>query len=146
MNKHSDNMPQIGFGTYLIPDDEAQAMVSAAMKIGYRHIDTAEGYGNESGIGEALKHAHANLNLKKEDIFQSVSMKDAIDQMEWAFRNLYRFSSKIPIRSHVNFNNTGSSLIMPGYIKDNPYFIVKIINISQIRKPSIIGIINVFDK
>ena len=83
--------------------------------------------------------------LKKEDIFQSVSMKDAIDQMEWAFRNLYRFSSKIPIRSHVNFNNTGSSLIMPGYIKDHPYFIVKIINISQIRKPSIIGIINVFD-
>ena len=69
MNKHSDNMPQIGFGTYLIPDDEAQAMVSAAMKIGYRHIDTAEGYGNESGIGEALKHAHVNLNLKKEDIF-----------------------------------------------------------------------------
>ncbi len=69
MKKHSDEMPQIGFGTYLIPDNEAQEIVTAAIKTGYRHIDTAEGYGNESGIGSALKNAFSGLNLKRDNIF-----------------------------------------------------------------------------
>ena len=55
MKKHSDEMPQIGFGTYLIADNDAETIVNTAIKVGYRHIDTAEGYGNESGIGNALK-------------------------------------------------------------------------------------------
>ena len=69
MTKHADKMPQIGFGTYLIPDNEAQEIVTAAIKTGYRHIDTAEGYGNESGIGSALKNAFSDLNLKRDNIF-----------------------------------------------------------------------------
>ncbi len=69
MKKHSDEMPQIGFGTYLIADNEVESIVNTAIKVGYRHIDTAEGYGNEAGIGNALKNAHINFNLKREDIF-----------------------------------------------------------------------------
>ena len=69
MKKHSDEMPQIGFGTYLISDSEAASIVSTAIDIGYRHIDTAEGYGNERGIGEALKNSLRKLSLTREDIF-----------------------------------------------------------------------------
>lgn len=47
-------IPRIGFGTWLIPDDKVKDAVNEAVKIGYRHIDTAQAYGNERGIGEAV--------------------------------------------------------------------------------------------
>jgi 2,5-diketo-D-gluconate reductase A len=49
------SIPQLGFGVFQIdPDDTAEA-VSTALEIGYRHIDTAEMYGNEQGVGEAVR-------------------------------------------------------------------------------------------
>lgn len=50
-------IPQLGFGTWRISDDEAQAAVEQALEVGYRHIDTAALYGNETGIGRALAAA-----------------------------------------------------------------------------------------
>ena len=81
MTKHADKMPQIGFGTYLIPDNEAQSIVSIAMNIGYRHIDTAEVCGNESGIGHALKNAFSNHNLKREELL--ISSKLFPENPQW---------------------------------------------------------------
>ena len=52
---HDVSMPAVGFGTYMIKDGQAQVCVRAALKAGYRHIDTAEGYRNETGVGRALK-------------------------------------------------------------------------------------------
>jgi diketogulonate reductase-like aldo/keto reductase len=50
-----DTIPQLGFGVFQIaPRDTAKA-VSNALEIGYRHIDTAEMYGNEKGVGEAIR-------------------------------------------------------------------------------------------
>ena len=49
------SIPQLGFGVFQIaPDDTAEA-VSTALDAGYRHIDTAQMYGNERGVGEALR-------------------------------------------------------------------------------------------
>jgi 2,5-diketo-D-gluconate reductase A len=48
-------MPKIGLGTFLISNEDAKEIVSDAIKIGYHHIDTAQMYGNEAGIGEAIK-------------------------------------------------------------------------------------------
>ena len=42
-------MPLLGFGTWEISDDDATGAVSVALEVGYRHIDTATGYGNETG-------------------------------------------------------------------------------------------------
>ena len=50
-------LPQIGFGTYLIPNDKAAIAVLTALEIGYRHVDTAEGYRNERGVGFAIAAA-----------------------------------------------------------------------------------------
>ena len=47
-------IPQIGLGTYRLDDDTAERVVSEALEIGYRHIDTASLYGNEVGVGRAI--------------------------------------------------------------------------------------------
>jgi 2,5-diketo-D-gluconate reductase A len=51
------HIPQLGFGTYKVPADETAATVRAALEVGYRHIDTAEMYGNEQGVGEGIRDA-----------------------------------------------------------------------------------------
>ena len=58
--KHVDlsngvSMPAIGYGTWPIPDREAEKMVVAAIDAGYRLIDTAEMYRNEEGVGRGLR-------------------------------------------------------------------------------------------
>ena len=62
-------MPTIGFGTYLIPDEDAPRTINAAIKIGYRHIDTAEVYRNETGIGLGLRESLSQFSLNRDDIF-----------------------------------------------------------------------------
>jgi 2,5-diketo-D-gluconate reductase A len=47
-------IPQLGFGVFQVPPAETQAAVETAIEIGYRHIDTAQMYGNEAGVGAAI--------------------------------------------------------------------------------------------
>ena len=58
-------MPLLGFGTFKIENADAREAVTMALELGYRHIDTATGYGNESGIGSAL----ADSGLDRDAIF-----------------------------------------------------------------------------
>lgn len=58
-------MPRMGFGTWKRDGDEAQRTTLWALEAGYRHIDTAEGYGNETEIGRAL----ASSDVPRDDIF-----------------------------------------------------------------------------
>jgi 2,5-diketo-D-gluconate reductase A len=62
-------IPYLGFGTYLIANDEVAAAVSEAIRAGYRHIDTAEGYQNESGVGAGIKRALEDEGLSRSDLF-----------------------------------------------------------------------------
>jgi len=48
------NIPQLGFGTYQIDNDDAAEAVSTALDVGYKLVDTAAIYGNEEGVGEGL--------------------------------------------------------------------------------------------
>jgi 2,5-diketo-D-gluconate reductase A len=48
-------IPQLGFGVFQIPPAETARAVELALEAGYRHIDTAEMYGNERGVGEAVR-------------------------------------------------------------------------------------------
>jgi 2,5-diketo-D-gluconate reductase A len=50
-------IPQLGFGVFQIEPDETAAAVKSALDIGYRHIDTAEMYGNERGVGKGIRDA-----------------------------------------------------------------------------------------
>jgi 2,5-diketo-D-gluconate reductase A len=48
-------IPQLGFGVWQVPDDEAEQAVAVALEVGYRSIDTAKLYFNEEGVGRAIK-------------------------------------------------------------------------------------------
>ncbi len=58
-------MPLLGFGTWQIENKDASRATTTALELGYRHIDTATGYGNEAGIGSAL----ADSKVDRDDIF-----------------------------------------------------------------------------
>ena len=51
------SIPQLGFGVYQVPPEDTAAAVREAFEIGYRHIDTAEMYGNEKGVGQGIRDA-----------------------------------------------------------------------------------------
>ncbi|MFG3249571.1 aldo/keto reductase [Streptomyces sp. NPDC048187] len=63
-------MPQLGFGVWQVPDDEAQTAVARALEAGYRSIDTAAIYGNEEGTGRAI----AASDLPREDLFVTTKL------------------------------------------------------------------------
>jgi 2,5-diketo-D-gluconate reductase A len=63
-------MPALGFGVFQIPEDETYAAVSAALKTGYRGIDTAAIYGNEEGTGRALRES----GIPREEIFLTTKL------------------------------------------------------------------------
>ena len=50
-------IPQLGFGVYKVDPDRTAAVVRDALLIGYRHIDTAQMYGNESGVGMGIRES-----------------------------------------------------------------------------------------
>ena len=58
-------IPQLGLGTWFIDDDEVADAVKAAVKLGYRHIDTAQAYGNERGVGEGVR----TCGIPREELF-----------------------------------------------------------------------------
>ncbi|MFW6691198.1 aldo/keto reductase [Streptomyces sp. MAR4 CNX-425] len=63
-------MPQLGFGVWQVPDDEAETAVRTALDAGYRSIDTAAIYGNEEGTGKAL----AGSGIAREELFVTTKL------------------------------------------------------------------------
>lgn len=58
-------IPVLGLGTWFIDDDKVDTAVISAVKIGYRHIDTAQAYGNERGVGAGIKAC----GIPREELF-----------------------------------------------------------------------------
>lgn len=67
-------IPQLGLGTWFIDDDKAAGAVKEAVKLGYRHFDTAQAYGNERGVGEGIR----TCGVPREQLF--VTSKVAAEQ------------------------------------------------------------------
>ncbi|WP_405997642.1 aldo/keto reductase [Streptomyces sp. NBC_00829] len=63
-------MPQLGFGVWQVPDDEAAKAVGTALEAGYRSIDTAAIYGNEAGTGKAL----AATGIPRDELFVTTKL------------------------------------------------------------------------
>ena len=67
--------PALAYGTWLIENENATNCVKMALEAGYRHIDTAQAYGNEEGVGQGIKES----GLKREEVFIT-SKVQAIDE------------------------------------------------------------------
>jgi diketogulonate reductase-like aldo/keto reductase len=59
------DIPQLGFGVFQVPPDETEAAVAEALRVGYRHVDTAAAYRNEEAVGEALRQS----GLQRDEVF-----------------------------------------------------------------------------
>lgn len=78
--KNGVTIPKLGLGTWMIEDGQAAQAVRDAVVLGYRHIDTAEGYGNESGVGEGIR----TCGLPREQIFVTTKLEAAYKTYEAA--------------------------------------------------------------
>ena len=70
-------VPQLALGTWLIDNDNAADAVKSAIELGYRHIDTAQAYMNEAGVGEGIR----NSGVAREEIF--VTTKVAAEHKDY---------------------------------------------------------------
>lgn len=64
-------IPKLGLGTWFIADDNAAQAVRDAVEIGYRHIDTAEAYENERGVGEGMRSS----GVPRDDLFVTTKLR-----------------------------------------------------------------------
>lgn len=69
---NSVTIPQLGFGVFQVPPAETQKAVEDALEAGYRHIDTAAAYRNESGVGAAIKAS----GISREELFITTKLRN----------------------------------------------------------------------
>lgn len=84
-------IPKLGLGTWFISNEDVVQAVKEAVKIGYRHIDTAQAYRNENGVGEGVR----TCGVKREDLFVTTklaaevkSYKEAVASIDGSLKTL----------------------------------------------------------
>jgi diketogulonate reductase-like aldo/keto reductase len=77
-------LPKLGLGTWFISDNDAGQAVKDAVQIGYRHIDTAQAYGNERGVGEGIKTCGVN----RQDLFVTTKLAAEIKSYKEAVASI----------------------------------------------------------
>jgi len=77
-----NDIPQLGFGVFQIPPPETAQAVTHALEAGYRHIDTAEMYGNEQGVGEAIRAR----GLPRSDVYVTSKLNNGFHRPDDARR------------------------------------------------------------
>lgn len=80
-------IPQLGFGVYRVDPDETERIVSDALEVGYRHIDTAALYGNECGVGRAIEAS----GIPRDELFITTKLWNS-DQGEQQTRDAFDLS------------------------------------------------------
>jgi 2,5-diketo-D-gluconate reductase A len=76
------SIPQLGFGVFLVPPDETAQVTAQALRVGYRHIDTAEMYGNEKQVGQALTES----GLKRDEVYVTSKLDNGYHEPDEARR------------------------------------------------------------
>jgi 2,5-diketo-D-gluconate reductase A len=75
-------IPQLGFGVFQVPPEQTQETVEQALEVGYRHIDTAQMYGNEAGVGAAIKAA----GIPREELWITTKLNNGFHRPDDARR------------------------------------------------------------
>lgn len=75
-----NRIPLLGFGTWMLEPDDARRMVAEALRIGYRHVDTAWIYRNEKAVGDGIRDAVEAGHVAREDVW--LTTKIWVDHFE----------------------------------------------------------------
>jgi 2,5-diketo-D-gluconate reductase A len=75
-------IPQLGFGVFQVPPEETAATVATALEVGYRHLDTAQMYRNEQGVGEAI----AASGIARDDLYVTTKLNNGFHRPDDARR------------------------------------------------------------
>ncbi len=76
------HIPQLGFGVFQVPPEDTARITGLAFEAGYRHIDTAEMYGNEKGVGEAIRDS----GIAREELFITSKLNNGFHEPDTARR------------------------------------------------------------
>jgi diketogulonate reductase-like aldo/keto reductase len=112
-------IPQLGYGVFQVPPKETEEVVARALRVGYRHIDTAAAYGNEGAVGQAI---HAS-GIPREEIFVTTkcfnddhgkdrakrAFKASLERLELEHVDLYLIHWPVP--SHDLYVETWQAFI-----------------------------------
>jgi 2,5-diketo-D-gluconate reductase A len=79
-------IPQLGFGVFQIPPAETKAATLTALEAGYRHIDTAEMYGNEEGVGQAVRES----GIPRDEVFVTSKLNNGFHEPQAAMEAFQR--------------------------------------------------------
>ena len=74
-------IPQLGFGVFRVDPDETERIVTDALEVGYRHIDTAAVYGNEEGVGRAIEKS----GIPRDELFITTKLWNSDQGTQSAF-------------------------------------------------------------
>ena len=77
-------IPQLGFGVFQVPPKDTAATVARALEAGYRHIDTAQMYGNEAGVGEAIKAS----GIARDELYVTTKLNNSFHRPDDARREI----------------------------------------------------------
>lgn len=84
-------IPQLGFGTWQVPPDAAAEVVGEALRAGYRHVDTAQMYGNEAGVGRAVRES----GLARDEVFVTSKLNNNAHARDAALRAFDRTMAEL---------------------------------------------------
>jgi 2,5-diketo-D-gluconate reductase A len=84
-------IPQLGFGVFQVPPDDTAKTVLSAFEVGYRHIDTAQMYANEAGVGEAI----AASGIPRDDLYITTKLNNGFHRPDDARRSFDESLSRL---------------------------------------------------
>jgi len=90
-------IPQLGFGVFLVPPDQTQRTVEQALEVGYRHLDTAQMYGNEAEVGDAI----AASGIARDELYVTTKLNNGNHLAEEARRSFVESLEKLRL-DHVD--------------------------------------------
>ena len=101
-------IPQLGFGVFKVPPEDTYEVVARALRVGYRHIDTAVAYGNEAAVGRAVRAS----GLGRSEVFITTkcfnddhgyqearrAFRSSLERLECDYVDLYLIHWPVPVR------------------------------------------------
>src|ERR1700733_12458948 len=117
---NGQSIPQLGFGVFQIEPKDTVEAVTTALQTGYRHIDTAEMYGNEKEVGEAI----AKSGLNRKDVFVTSKLSNdahlpddaraafdaSLEELGFDYLDLFLIHWPLPTRYDGDFVSTWRTL------------------------------------